>query len=58
VYPVFSRFFERDYLEYLLGVHDRIIRRGRELLEVLKGSRLVKGWISGAPLALYIVMLG
>jgi hypothetical protein len=57
VYPVFSRFFERDYLEYLLGVHDRIIGRGRELLEVLKGSRLVKGWISGAPL-LYIVMLG
>ena len=38
MYPVFSRFFERDYLEYLLGVHDRIIRRGRELLEVLKGS--------------------
>jgi hypothetical protein len=40
VYPVFSRFFGRDYLEYLLGVHDRIIRRGRELLEVLQKGKL------------------
>jgi hypothetical protein len=34
-YPAFEKFFGRQYLEYLLGVHDRIIKRGKELVEIL-----------------------
>jgi len=34
-YLAFEKFFGRQYLEYLLSVHDRIIKRGKELAEIL-----------------------
>jgi hemerythrin len=40
LYPVMERFFGRQYLEYLLGVHDRIVKRARELLEILSGGEI------------------
>ena len=35
LYPVMERFFGRQYLEYLLSAHDRIVRRAKDLLEIL-----------------------
>lgn len=35
LYPLCERFFGREYLEYLLGAHDRAIRRAKELAGVL-----------------------
>jgi len=40
LYLVFERFFGRQCLEYLLGVHDRIIKRGRELVEILSKGEI------------------
>jgi len=40
LYLVFERFFGRQYLEYLLGVHDRIIKRGKELVEILSKGKI------------------
>lgn len=34
-YLAHEKFFGRQYLEYLLSVHDRIIKRGKELAEIL-----------------------
>lgn len=36
LYPALERFYGREYLEYLLGAHDRVVKRARELLEVLR----------------------
>lgn len=35
LYPSLERFFGKEYLEYLLGVHDRIIRTAKALAGVL-----------------------
>ena len=40
LYLTFERFFGRQYLEYLLGVHDRIVKRGKELVEILSKGRI------------------
>ncbi len=39
-YLAHEKFFGRKYLEYLLGVHDRIIRRGKELAEILGTGKI------------------
>ncbi len=39
-YPLHEKFFGRQYFEYLLGVHDRIVKRGRELAEVLSRGEI------------------
>lgn len=35
LYPTLERFFGKEYFEYLLGVHDRIIRTAKELAALL-----------------------
>jgi hemerythrin len=40
LYLMFEKFFGREYLEYLLGVHDRIVKRAKELVEILSKGRL------------------
>ncbi len=40
LYLTFEKFFGRQYLEYLLGVHDRIVKRGRELVEILSKGKI------------------
>lgn len=35
LYPALERFFGKEYFEYLLGVHDRIIRTAKELAGLL-----------------------
>jgi hypothetical protein len=39
-YLAHEKFFGRQYLEYLLGVHDRIIKRGKELAEILGSGEI------------------
>jgi len=39
-YLPFERFFGREYLEYLLGAHDRVIKRSKELVEILKKGKI------------------
>lgn len=39
-YLAHEKFFGRKYLQYLLGVHDRIIRRGKELAEILGTGKI------------------
>ena len=36
LYPIMEKFFGRQYYLYLLSAHDRIVKRAKELLEVLK----------------------
>lgn len=36
LYPIMEKFFGRQYHLYLLSAHDRIVKRAKELLEVLK----------------------
>lgn len=40
VYLILERFFGRRYLEYLLGAHDRIAERARELAEALSKGEI------------------
>jgi len=40
LYLAFEKFFGRQYLEYLLGVHDRVIKRGKELVEILSKGKI------------------
>jgi len=40
LYLAFEKFFGRQYLEYLLGVHDRIVKRGKELVEILSKEKI------------------
>lgn len=40
LYLTFEKFFGRQYLEYLLGVHDRIVKRAKELVEILSRGKI------------------
>lgn len=40
LYPLMEKFFGKQYLEYLLGVHDRIVRRAKEILEILGAGEI------------------
>jgi polyhydroxyalkanoate synthesis regulator phasin len=40
LYLMFEKFFGREYLEYLLGVHDRIVKRAKELVEILSKGEI------------------
>lgn len=42
VYLIFERFFGRRYLEYLLGAHDRVVKRGKEMVEILSKGDITK----------------
>lgn len=41
-YPAHARIFGQQYLEYLLGVHDRIVRRGKELATILAKGEITE----------------
>ena len=41
-YPAHEKIFGRQYLEYLLGVHDRIVRRGKELASILSKGEITE----------------
>ena len=41
-YLAHEKFFGRKYLEYLLGVHDRIVKRGKELAEILGTGKITE----------------
>ena len=41
-YPAHEKIFGRQYLEYLLGVHDRIVRRGKELADILSKGEITE----------------
>lgn len=48
-YPALQRFFGKEYYEYLLGVHDRIIRAGRELAAVLGTGQITAAQAEKLP---------
>jgi hypothetical protein len=41
-YPAHEKIFGRQYLEYLLGVHDRIVKRGKELAAILSKGEITE----------------
>ncbi len=41
-YPAHVKLFGRQYLEYLLGVHDRIVKRGKELATILAKGEITE----------------
>lgn len=48
-YLAHEKFFGRKYLEYLLGVHDRILRRGKELAEILGTGKITDEQAKALP---------
>lgn len=43
LYPALVKFFGPEYYEYLLGVHDRIVRSAKVLAQILGDSRIDAG---------------
>jgi hypothetical protein len=41
-YLAHEKIFGRQYLEYLLGIHDRIVRRGKELASILSKGEITE----------------
>jgi len=41
-YPTLERFYGPEYKEYLLGVHDRIVRAARKMAEILGKGELTE----------------
>jgi hypothetical protein len=48
-YLAHEKFYGRKYLEYLLGVHDRIVRRGKELAEILGTGKITDEQAKALP---------
>lgn len=48
-YLAHERFFGRQYLEYLLSVHDRILKRGKELAEILGTGKITAEQAKALP---------
>lgn len=48
-YLAHEKFFGRQYLEYLLSVHDRILRRGKELAAILGTGKITDEQAKALP---------